>query len=221
MSRSANAKRLVPCMPPLLQEETIPLDEGNKGTRFGGTTCEELVASYLLSQSINVAEPKVDDGVDLLLEKEPYLWKRGQVKKVVYQMSLDYGIKKRTGKEVRRPRYDFFYHSGATAPHLKNGRRQRRPEEIDYYYHVLITCYRQLIWETPTNIIPLRENGEFIQCKNPNLDRNSWQRKKADIDFNKLLVYSRYDPIIFKTYPDFFLEEQTTLEPFFDDDEID
>ena len=81
-------------MPPLLQEETIPLDEGNKGTRFGGTTCEELVASYLLSQSINVAEPKVDDGVDLLLEKEPYLWKRGQVKKVVYQMSLDYGIKK-------------------------------------------------------------------------------------------------------------------------------
>ena len=78
-----------------------------------------------------------------------------------------------------------------------------------------------MIWETPTSIIPLRENGEFIQCKNPNLDRNSWQRKKADIDFNKLLVYSRYDPIIFKTYPDFFLEEQTTLEPFFDDDEID
>ena len=47
--RSPNAKRLVPCMPPLLQEETIPLDSGNSGTRFGGTTCEELVASYLLS----------------------------------------------------------------------------------------------------------------------------------------------------------------------------
>ena len=217
MPRSANARRLVPCMPPLLPEETVPLDCKTSGTKYGGTACEDLVRSYLLSIQRNVAEPQVDDGVDLLIEMEPYLWKRGQVKKVVYQNSLDYGMRKR-GKEVYRSRYDFFYHSGATAPHLKNGRRQRKPEEIDYYYHVLFTCYRQLIWETPTSIIPLRENGEFIQCKNPNLDRDNWARKKADIDFNKLLVYSRYDPIVFRTFPDFFLKKNTTLEPFFNDE---
>ena len=217
MSRSPNAQRLVPCMPPLLEEETKPLSREDGFTKFGGTACENLVKAYFLSQNINIAEPHVDDGVDLLIEK-PEGWIRGQVKKVVYQSKIDYGMKQRSGVKVYRSRYNFnFQGGGATAPHLKNGRRQRRPEDYDYFYHVLLTPYRQLIWETPVSMIPLREDGNFIFGKNLVLDRDNWKRKKADIDFNKLLVYSRYDPIIFKTYPDFFLKpEQPTLDNFFE-----
>ena len=217
-NRSPNAQRLVPCMPPLMEEETKPLSREDGFTKFGGTACENIVKAYFLTQCINIAEPHVDDGVDLLIEK-PEGWVRGQVKKVVYQLDMDDGIFKRSGRKVFRSRYNFNFQSGGqTAPHLKNGRRQRGPDTIDYYYHVLLTPYRQLIWETPVNMIPLRKDGNFIHGKCPVLDSNNWIRKKADIDFNKLLVYSKYDPIIFKTYPDFFLKpEQTTLDDFFDD----
>ena len=213
MSRSPNAQRLVPCMPPLLEEETIP---SSGLTKFSGTACENLVKVYFLSQNINIAEPHVDDGVDLLIEK-PEGWIRGQVKKAVYQSKIDHGMKSRSGVEVYRSRYNFNFQSGASAPHLKNGRRQRSPKDYDYFYHVFMTTYRQLIWETPVSMIPLRKDGNFIHGKCPNLDRDGWIRKKADIDFNKLLMYSKYDPVIFKTYPDFFLKpEQPTLDNFFE-----
>jgi hypothetical protein len=204
-------------MPPLMIEETKPLSREDGFTNFGGTACENIVKSYFLSQNINIAEPHVDDGVDLLIEK-PSGWVRGQVKKVVYQFKLDWGMKKNYGVEVYRSRFNFNFQSGGvTAPHLKNGRRQRGPSDYDYFYHVLLTPYRQLIWETPVNLIPIREDGNFIFGKNPCLDRSSWIRKKAEIDFSKLLVYSRYDPLVFKTYPDFFLNpEQQTLCEFFD-----
>ena len=217
MSRSPNAQRLVPCMPPLLEEETKPLSREDGFTKFGGTACENLVKAYFLSQNINIAEPYVDDGVDLLIEK-PEGWIRGQVKKVVYQSQLDYGMNQRSGVKVYRSRYNFNFQSGGgSASHLKNGRRQRGPEDYDYFYHVFMTTYRQLIWETPVSMIPLRKDGNFIHGKCPNLDRDSWIRKKADIDFNKLLMYSKYDPVIFKTYPDFFLKpEQPTLDNFFE-----
>ena len=65
MSRSVNAQRLVPCMPPLLKEETIPLARENSS--FGGTACENIVKSYFLTHKINIAEPHVDEGVDLLI----------------------------------------------------------------------------------------------------------------------------------------------------------
>ena len=214
MTRSPNAKRLVPCMPPLLEEEKIPLDK-QEGVRYGGTACENIVKSYFLSTGVNIAEPHVDDGVDLLIEK-PYGWVRGQVKKVVYQYKLDHGMKKRGG-EVYRSRFNFnFQGAGKTASHLKNGRRQRKPEEIDFFYHVLLTPYRQLIWETPVDLIPVRKDGCFIFGKNPCLDRDSWIRKKADIDFNKLLIHTQYDPLIFKEYPEFFLSsESPNLNKFF------
>ena len=216
MTRSPNAQRLVPCMPPLMEEETKPLSREDGFTKFGGTACENLVKAYFLSQNINIAEPHVDDGVDLLIEK-PEGWIRGQVKKVVYQSKMDYKMNQRSGVKVYRSRFNFnFQGGGGSAPHLKNGRRQRKPEECDYFYHVLLTPYRQLIWETPVNMIPLREDGNFIFGKNPCLDRDSWKRKPAEIDFRKLLVYSKYDPIIFKAYPDFFLKsEQLTLDNFF------
>ena len=217
MSRSPNAQRLVSCMPPLLEEETKPLSREDGFTKFGGTACENLVKAYFLAQNINIAEPHVDDGVDLLIEK-PEGWIRGQVKKVVYQSKMDYKMNQRSGVKVYRSRFNFnFQGGGGSAPHLKNGRRQRGPESVDYFYHVLLTPYRQLIWETPVSMIPLRKDGKFIHGKTPILDRDSWIRKKADIDFHKLLLYSRYDPVIFKTYPDFFLKpEQPTLDNFFE-----
>lgn len=196
-------ERLVPCMPPLLEEETGPLNRQKGDTSFGGTACEYAVKMYFLRQRINVAEPHVDEGVDLLIEK-PEGWVRGQVKKVVYQNDMDNGIYKRSGKKVFRSRFNFNFQSSSRDVRSGRGRRQKKAGNCDYFYHVLMTPYRELIWETPESIIPLRENGEYIWGKCPNLDRDSWKRKPAEIDFKKLLVYSRYDPIIFKKYPDFF-----------------
>jgi hypothetical protein len=221
MERSHRGKkspeRLKPCMPPLMEDETISPFTKDGGTSYGGTACENLVKAYFLAQLTNIAEPHVDNGVDLLIEK-PEGWVRGQVKKVVYQLHLDWGMKERSGTEVYRSRFNFnFQGGGKNASHLKNGRKQRSLEEIDYFYHVLLTPHRQLIWETPANLIPLREDKCFIHGKDVCLDRDSWMRKRADIDFGKFLIYSRYDPIIFKTYPEFFIEEEkTTLDEFFD-----
>jgi len=219
MTRSPNAQRLKPCMPPLLYDETVPLSGENGLTTYGGTSCENLVKAYFLSKNINIAEPYVDDGVDLLIEKEEG-WVRGQVKKVVYQNKLDHGMKIRGSGEVYRSRFCFNFQSGGVSSHIsKNGRnrKQRGPETTDYFYHVLLTPYRQLIWETPVKLITLRKDGTFIQGKNLCLDRDNWIRRKAEIDFNQLLVYSHYDPIIFKRYPEFFLKkEPNTLDEFFD-----
>tara|TARA_A100001201_G_C4017881_1_gene179601 strand:+ start:93 stop:707 length:615 start_codon:yes stop_codon:yes gene_type:complete len=203
-------------MPPLMEEETIPLDRVDGRVRYGGTACENLVKAYFLAQNINIAEPHVDEGVDLLIEKSEG-WVRGQVKKVVYMNKLDWNKKQRDNIAIHRSCFKFnFQGGGGSIPHLKNGRRQRGPEDYDYFYHVLLTPYRQMIWETPVDLIPLREDGTFIHGKDVTLDRDNWKRKSAEIDFNKLLVYSKYDPIIFKTYPDFFLKpEQSTLDNFF------
>ena len=206
--------RLVPCMPPLIggEVELTNLSRKQGSTTFSGTACELLVKTFFLEKGINVSEPYIDDGVDLLIQKPGEGWVRGQVKKVVYKSQLDYGMKSYNGSIVYRSRYDFRFQGCGKV----GGRRQRRKGEIDYFYHVLMTAHRQLIWEVPESLIPLRKNGEYIQCKNPTLDRDSWIRKKADIDFNKLLVYSRYDPIIFRTYSDFFLKpEPSTLDNFF------
>ena len=139
MTKSSNSQRVKPCMPPLLQEETKPLSRKNGHTSFGGTACENIIKSYFLSNNINVAEPHVDDGVDLLIKK-PSGWVRGQVKKVVYHLHLDWGMKERYGTEVYRSTFKFnFQGGGKTVPHLKNGRKQRGPETIDYFYHILLT----------------------------------------------------------------------------------
>jgi hypothetical protein len=210
MSRSSSAKKLVPCTPPLMEKEKFNFTREDNSTKFGGTSCEHWVYAYFLSNKINIAEPFVDNGVDCLIERENEGWKRGQIKKVVYQEGIDYGMKDRHGVEVRRARYNFALQGGGGAD-----RRQRKPEEIDYFYHVLLTCYRVLIWETPSHIYPVREDGSFIQNKTICLDSESWVRKKAEVDYSKYLVYSLYDPIIYQTYPDFFIKPPTgSLEKF-------
>ena len=47
-------------------------------TKFGGTACELLVKAYFLQQNVNVAEPNVDDGVDILIEKKEEGARTGQ-----------------------------------------------------------------------------------------------------------------------------------------------
>ena len=69
MSRSPDAVRLVPMMPPMMEEEMKPLSRETGATNYGGTACENLVKMYFLQKGINVAEPHVDDGVDLLAQK--------------------------------------------------------------------------------------------------------------------------------------------------------
>ena len=216
MTRSVNAQRLVPCMPPLMEAETKPLSRAGGDTRFGGTACELLVKNYFLSKSINVAEPHVDVGVDLLIEKPEEGWVRGQVKKVVYQLHKDDGMFKRSGKKVYRSRFNFNFQGGGKRLGLSSGyTKQRGPKDYDYFYHVLLTPYRQLIWETPVSLIPLREDGSFVFGKTPNLDRDNWKRKPRDIDWNKHLIHSNYDPIVFKTYPNFFLQpDPITIDMF-------
>ena len=50
-------EKIVPCMPPMLEEEKIPLDRSCSGTKssstkYGGTSCEHAMAMFLLSQKI-------------------------------------------------------------------------------------------------------------------------------------------------------------------------
>ena len=211
--RSPNAQRLVPCMPPLIdgEVELTNLSRKESSAFFSGTACELLVKTYFLEKGINVSEPHIDDGVDLLIQKPGEGWVRGQVKKVIYKSKLDYGMKSHSGKEVYRSQYDFRFQGSAG-----KGRRQRKGGEIDYFYHVLLTPYRQLIWETPVSLIPLRDDGTFVATKNPCLDRDNWKRKPSDIKWSDHLIYRRFDPIVFKEYPEFFLKpEQQTLEKFF------
>ena len=95
-------------MPVLLDEEKIPLDRSQNGTKFGGTACEYSMATFLLSQRINCAEPIIDEGADLLVDRGDK-WEKAQVKKVVYCKKLDSGMLKNSGKRVYREDFKFQF----------------------------------------------------------------------------------------------------------------
>lgn len=192
------------CMPPLLPEELVPF-KSEKST-YAGNACEKLVEAYFLGRGINVGETSVDDGQDILVRRDS-TWQHAQVKKVTYRNKLDYGIRERTGRKVYRSVFYFNFQGSAC-------NRQRTPKEIDYFYHVLYTPYRELIWEVPSSIVPLRENGEFISNKDVTLDRATTASKKAEIDFSKYLVHVRYDPIVYQKYPNFFSPKKSLLKTF-------
>ena len=174
--------RLTPCMPPLLDIEREILN-----TQYSGLLCENIIRTYFLSKQINLAAPDVDNGVDFVLFRNDKVEKI-QVKKIVPRIKNNSQF------------YIFTYQGGSGK--FKN---QKIAGNIDYFYHVLYTPYRQLIFETPESIIPLRENGEYIQCKDAVLDRDSWIRKKAEYNCNKLLISANYDPIIYQSFPSFFI----------------
>ena len=169
-------------MPPLLEVEKIVLN-----TQYSGLLCENIVKSYFLSKQINVAVPDVDDGVDLIVFRDDR-YDKIQIKKVVTKLRKDLLT------------YSFSYQGSGGG-----FKKQKVAGNVDFFYHVLVTPLRQLIYETPENIIPLRENGEYTHCKDAVLDRDSWVRKKADYNINDLLIHAHYDPLIYQSFPTFFV----------------
>jgi len=195
-ARPESERNIQPCMPPLLPEEKI--SNGTKYASFSGSSCENIVISHFLYNKINCAVPIVDDGADILIEKTPSVWSRGQVKKVVYKSKLDYDKKKSSGVEIYRDNYEFFFQSN------KHG--SRSVKDTDYFYHVLLTPLREIIWETPSCIIPTKENSDaFIGNKTAVLDRSGWERTKAEINWREQIISAKYDPKIIQYYPSFFL----------------
>ena len=112
-------------MPPLLDVENQKTSK--KNTTLIGESCESCVISLLTLQGHNVSRPLVDSGVDLIVVKDgKYL--KCQVKKVVRD---------------KRGSYRFFFY-----------KRNSNYEDIDIFYHVILTPLRQLIFETPGDMIP-------------------------------------------------------------------
>lgn len=156
-------------------------------THFSGRHCESIVNSYLLSQGFNVAEPQVDNGCDLLFKTDRE-WKTGQVKKVIYKPKAN-GLKN----------FVFFFNSTRA-----NGGRKEHGYDVDYFFHVITTQHRQLLFMTPDLKVPRAESGQQVMTIDLVLDRhNRVHSKEKRLNLLDYLVYSFYSPEIFKAYPDF------------------
>ena len=173
-------------MPPLLEEEIIP---SGVSSLLAGTSCENIVSGYLLLKGMNISEPYVDVGVDLLVEMDDG-WKKAQVKKVIKKVQ--------NGHQYH---YFSFQRNGA----LKGLVSAIGPKEIDYFYHVLVTPLRQLIRQISSSYVGLKENGTFRTGCSAVLDRFRDSRpSKTTIDFQSFLVDAKYDTKVFQEYPEFF-----------------
>lgn len=182
---------IVPSMPPLLKEECD--SAGAILPSFAGANCEHVMIAHFLSKGINCAVPEVDTGADLWIERDGSgSIVRGQVKKVTHNV-----------KAQGRSYYDFFFQGSCGAQHSK--------DDTDYFYHVLTTPLRQLIWETPASIVPLREDGTFIANKTVTLDRYGHVRRKVEINYRKLIISAQYDMKVVKEYPEFFSIKNTVV----------
>jgi len=210
-----------PIMPPLMPEEfDRDFDRRNSDTIFAGKAAEHIVATHLLKNKINFAEPVVDQGNDWWIEStENNKVERAQVKKVVYKYKKDLGMFKRNGVNVYRHMFDFrFQSSGQKSPSTGylQGRRQYGPEDIDVFYHVLVTPLRELIWKIPSSLIPVGSDGYFIQSKSPVLERPFEQRKRPSFDLRGCLISAQYDAKLIQANQEFFfpLKQQTVMEFF-------
>ena len=215
-----------PIMPPMMQEEFLYQEsfyKKNSDSMFLGKSAEHIVASYLLKNKINFAEPEVDQGNDWWVEdiNDRHKVRRAQVKKVIAKIELDQEIYDTQGKEVYVTKYDFrFQSSGAKTATLKtNARRQYGPGDIDVFYEVLVTPYRELIFEIKAEDVPLYEDGFFKQSKSMVLDRvqNQPPRRGKDtpMDIRSMLISEQYDARLIRANQDFFFPpEQPTIMEF-------
>ncbi len=201
-----------PLMPPLMEEEIVTdFDRRNSDSMFVGKSAELVVASYLLKNKINFAEPQVDQGNDFWVEENGI--KKAQVKKVVYKYKQDLGYFKRHGVVVKRHTFDFRFQSCGVGGNFKV---QYGPDDIDVFYHVLSTPLRELIFKIPSNLIPLTSEGKFIQSKSPVLERHFNQRKKPSFDLRGTLISAKYDAKLVQANHDFFFPpKQQTVMDFF------
>ena len=194
--------RIVPVMPPLLPEEKFDrTNHKNSDTLFNGGSCEKAVEMYLLRKKINLSLPHVDQGIDLIVQEEGL--ERAQIKKIVYKNKLDKACS-RNGIMKYRDTFDFRFQTAG------NGSSPRTKENTDVFYHVLLTCWRTLIFKVPVAGLTTNPDGAFAKMKNPCLDRPSIQRRRQEgTDIRTCLVSSQYDPMVFQQYPEFFAPKPT------------
>ena len=176
-------------MPPLLYEESLQASREYSATKYLGFACENLVAQYETSRLNNIANPQIDDGTDLLIKIKDGEWERGQVKKVV-----------RSTKQGRNS-FAFFFNS------TKSGSVARKSTgyDVEWFYHVILTPHRQLLFKTPNSVVPLNSAGTGqVMCIDLVLDRpNRVHSKNKALDMKDHLVYSLYSPMIMRAFPDF------------------
>ena len=187
--------------PPLLEEEIVHCkksDEKNL-TNYAGKVCEDLVKSYCAENRWNVAEPEIDMGIDLLINRSNR-WDKVQVKKVVF-WETDYGLM--TQK--------FQFQSGGISKDVRLRHRQSSPDDFDSFIHVLSTPYRQLIFETPVDQIPLKKDGTFIQSRGTVITQNYKKAPKGYVDWGQNMVRCLYHPKLFLTFPEFWNTRDNNL----------
>lgn len=203
-------------MPPLLPEEhDSNFNRKNSDTVFTGKAAEYIVGKYFLKNKINFGEPLVDQGTDWWVQEDSAIL-RAQVKKVSWKLKVDSGIKKRTGKIVKREVFDFRFQSAGSKSDANINKKFYGPNDIDVFYHVLVTPLRELIWRIPSNLVSLDNDGWFVQSKSSTIDRPFVERRKAYFDLRGKLISCMYDAKIVQAYPDFFLPpKQPDLLDFF------
>ena len=205
-------------MPPLLPEEfDQDFNRKNSDTVFIGEAAEHIVAKYFLKNKINFGKPTVDQGTDWWVQQgdDPRIIERAQVKKVAWKDKTDSGILKRRGQVVKRHTFDFRFQSAGSKS--DKSKTYYGPKDIDVFYHVLVTPLRELIWKIPANIVPVDDDGWFVQSKSPTLDRSFKVRKKPDFDIRGMLISCMYDVKLIESYPEFFFPQaQQTVMDFFE-----
>lgn len=171
-----------PVMPPLFDEEKLILTEK---TSFAGETCTSIVMSVLQRKGINTSNPHIDEGEDILVKVGRNQWKTGQVKKIVYKQ--------------KEQRYEFKFQSANKTDYSEH--------DLDFYFHVVMTHYRTLIWQTDTKHIPKRPDGTFVKNTNLILDRPKVKRpisSKSQFPDRPQLIYEQYHPEVFRKNITFF-----------------
>jgi hypothetical protein len=171
MSSPRHKMQINAITPPLLPEERETI-----GTQYSGHWCESIIESYFTSKQIKVARPTIDDGIDFMIKK-PEGWRSAQVKKIVI----------RTTREL-----DYFrcYFQGR----FKSSYTKKCKGDTDYFYHVLATPYRQLIFETPESLVPTNKEGVYAQGVSPALTRSYHLRRIPRLHMQNQLVSALYAP---------------------------
>lgn len=217
-----------PIMPPMMKEEFLyqeSFHKRNSDSMFLGKSAEHIVASYLLKNKINFAEPEVDQGNDWWVEdiNDRHKVRRAQVKKVIAKIQLDQEIFDTQGKEVYVTKYDFRFQSSGLKDRPNNSgslcRRQYGPGDIDVFYEVIVTPFRELIFEIKAEDVPVGDDGYFKQSKSLVLDRVQKQSARrgndTPMDIRSMLISEQYDARLIRANQDFFFPpEQPTIMEF-------
>lgn len=217
-----------PIMPPMMKEEFLyqeSFHKKNSDSMFLGKSAEHIVASYLLKNKINFAEPEVDQGNDWWVEdtNNRKQVRRAQVKKVIAKIQLDQEIYDTQGKEVYVTKYDFRFQSSGLKEKPNDsgslGRRQYGPGDIDVFYEVIVTPFRELIFEIKAEDVPVGDDGYFKQSKSLVLDRVQKQSARrgndTPMDIRSMLISEQYDARLIRANQDFFFPpEQPTIMEF-------